>query len=160
MPRADLIVAIGNGEHCVGSVDAAAQIFEQIERCFVRPVHVFEHDERLLALQLIERRVEDGIAGSAGTDRGQQRSLSLSRDVVQRRERPGCEERVTRAPKYARVALHMRKLLQQDGLSDTGLTRHERDDSRRVRPSCEAIQPNSRTTFALEQFHRVCTARA
>ena len=160
VPRADLVIAIGDGEHCVRAVDAAPQKLEQIERCFVRPVHVFEHDESLLALQFIERRGEDGVAGSAGIDGGQQRPLSLSRDVVQRRERPGREERITRAPQYPRIALQMRELLQQYGLSDAGLAGHEREASAAFARVAKPFSQIREATFTLEQFHRMCTARA
>ena len=160
VPRADLVVAIGNREHRVRPVDAASQILEQIERCFVRPVHVFEYDQRLLALQFIEGGAEDGVADSAGIHGGQQRSLSLPGDVVQRREWPGREERITRAPQHPSIALQMRKLLQQNGLSDARLACHECKASAAFARVAKPFSQIREATFTLEQFHRLCTGRA
>ena len=46
MPRADLIIAIRNREHRGCAMDPSTQILEQVERCFVRPMHVFKHHQR------------------------------------------------------------------------------------------------------------------
>src|ERR1700677_2803543 len=100
MPRTDLVITIGDGEHCVSTMDASAQILEQIERCLVRPMHVFEYDQRLFALHLVQRCGEDLLAVRAGIDRRQQCALRLPRDVVQRSKRSGCKERIARPPKY------------------------------------------------------------
>jgi len=63
MPRADLVVAIGDREHYACAVNAAAQILEQVERCLVRPMHVLEYDQRgRPSLQFIERSGEDFVA--------------------------------------------------------------------------------------------------
>src|SRR3979490_3325239 len=115
MPRAALVIPIRNREHCVCAMNAASQKLEQIERRFVRPMHVFEYDQRLLpALQLIERRGKDYVA-VAGIDGRQQRALRLPRDVVQRGEGTRREERIARPPQYTRFALLLREFLQQRG---------------------------------------------
>src|SRR6267378_2769866 len=113
MPRTYLVIAVRNREHYVCAMNAAAQKLEQIERRFVRPMHVFEYDQRLRpSLQLIERCGEDDVAVRSGIDGRQQRTLRLPRDVVQRGEGTGREERIARPPQYTRFALLLREFLQ------------------------------------------------
>ena len=103
MPRANLVVAIRDREHCACTMNSAAQMLEQVKRCFVRPMHVFKNNQRLRPLQLIKRCGEDFLALRCSIDGRQQRALRLPGDIVQRGERPGCEERVARPPQYARL---------------------------------------------------------
>ena len=153
MARTDLIIAIGHHQHRVGALNTAAEKFEQIERRFVRPVHVFKHDQCARALQLVERCRKDCVAVGAGIDRRQQRTLRLARDVVKRSESPGGEERIARAPKHPRLALLLRELLQQRGLADTRFTAHQRDAAAVPGSGMEPLSQVRETSFTLEQFH-------
>ena len=141
MPRADLIVAIGDREQHACAVNAAAQILEQVERCLVRPMHVLEDDQCLRpSLQLIERSGEDFVAVRSGIDGRQQRALRLPRDVVQRGKRTGSEERIARPPQHGRRALLLREFLQQRGLADACFAPHERDTTAVLRRSAEPFR--------------------
>src|SRR3981189_1403905 len=151
MPRADLVIAIRNGEHCVCAMNAASQKLEQIERRFVRPMHVFEYAHRLRpALQLIERCGKDYVAVRAGIDGRQQRALRLPRDVVQRGEGPGREERIARPPQYTRFARLLRQFLQQRGLADPRFAADERDTTTALRRSTEPFRQIGETSLTLK----------
>ncbi len=82
VPRAELVIAIRRRQHGARAVDAPAEILEQIERGLIRPVQVFEYDQRRRALELIERRAEYRVGAGGGIDRGQQPSFGLARDIV------------------------------------------------------------------------------
>ena len=157
MPRADLVVAVGNREHCVCAMDATAEILEQIKRCLIRPMHVLEHDQRLFALQLVQRCSENVVPIRTGIDRPQQRALRLPRDVVQRSERSGCKERIAGPPKHPRLALLPGELLYQRRLADARLAGHERDTAASLGSGMEPLREIRKTSFTLEQFHRMFT---
>src|SRR5579863_2893099 len=132
---------------------ATAEILEQIERCLVRPMHVFEYYQRLFALQLVQRRGENFVAIRSGSDRRQQRAFRLPRDVVQRGERPGCKERIACPPKYPRLALLLAECLYQRGLADARFAGHERDTTASLGSGMEPPGQFRKTLLTLEEFH-------
>src|ERR1700727_3097278 len=149
MPRTHLVITICDREHCVGATDASAQILDQVERCLVCPMHVFEYNERLLALQLIQRRGEDFVAVRAGTDRRQQCSFRLPRDVVQWGERSRCKERITCPPKYPGLALLLGELLYQCGFADARFASNERNAAASLGGGMEPFHQIRKTSFTL-----------
>src|SRR5262245_7911959 len=98
MPWTHFVVAVSDHEQGARASDAPAEVLEQIEGRFVRPMHVFEYQKGVAALQLIEGCAEDCIATAARGQRRQQRALRLPRNVVQRAQRTGREERIAGAP--------------------------------------------------------------
>jgi hypothetical protein len=88
-----------------------------------------KYGQRSRALELIQRGGEDGVAVRAGAHGRQQRALSLPRDVVEGRQRPGCKKRIAGPPEHSRVALLLREFLQQHGFADA------------ASPRTSAIQP-------------------
>ena len=82
MLHADFIVAVGDGQQRAGAMDAPAEVFQQVERRLVRPVHVLENDDRRFPVDLIERGGKGGIPVSRPIDRREQRPLGLPRNVV------------------------------------------------------------------------------
>src|SRR6185312_15621430 len=159
MPYTDLVIAIGNHEHCMCAMDASAQILEQIKSCLIRPMHVFEHDQRLFALEFVQRCGEDLVAVRAGIDGRQQCAFGLPRDVVQRPEGPWRKERIACAPQYPRPALLLGEFLNQRGLADARLARHEDDTAAAPGNGLEPFREIRKTSFTLEQFHRLCTRK-
>ncbi len=157
MPRADLVVAIRNGEQRLRTVNAAAQVLEQVERCFVRPMHVFKDDQRLRPLQLIEGCGEDYVAIRSGVDGRQQRALRLPRDVEQRGEGLGREECIACPPQYSRLTLLRREFLKQCGLANPRFAAHEGDTTSTLRYTSEPLSQIGKISFTLEQFHQTHT---
>jgi hypothetical protein len=70
-----------------------------------------------------------------------------------RRERPGCEERIARAPKHTRVALPAREFVQQRGLADPCLAAQKRGAAAARRGGTQPIRQFGQISFTLEQFH-------
>src|ERR1700733_1338557 len=159
MPRTHLVITIGDDEHRVSAMDAPAQILQQVERCLVRPMHVFEYDQRLFALQLVEHGGEDLLAVRTGIDRRQQCALRLPRDVVQRGKRPGCEECIACPPKYPSPARLPAEFLYQCGFADARFTRDERNTAASRGGPVKPLRQIRKVSFALQQFHRMRTRR-
>src|SRR5687768_16876366 len=90
MARAHLVVAKGRDQHGWRAMDAPADKFQQIERRLVRPVHVFEDNERWRtgALELLQRREKDCLTARCLIERGPQWPGGLTRNIVQRRQWP------------------------------------------------------------------------
>ncbi len=60
MPRRDFVVPVGDNQQCSGLVDPAAEIAKQVERRFVRPMDVFDDNQRwTLGRQRIEHGCEE-----------------------------------------------------------------------------------------------------
>ena len=55
----DLTIAIGENEKPVAAPDPATQEFDHVERCFVRPLGVLEHENRWA--QLARQEIEEGL---------------------------------------------------------------------------------------------------
>jgi hypothetical protein len=153
MARADFVVAIRQRQHGACAMDAPTQEFEQIERCLVRPMQVLENDQRSLALELVERRVEDCAPILLRAQSLEQRTSRLPRDIVERSERTGCKERVARAPQQTRIALPLRECPHQRRLADAGFADDERDTPSSSR-GVEARRELGQGYFAFEELHR------
>jgi hypothetical protein len=114
MSGTDLVIAVGNREHDMCAVDAAAEEFEQIERSLVCPMHVFENNQRRgVAFELVERSSEYLVPTHPRFGGRQQGTLCLTRNVMQRGQRSRCEERIACTPQHPRRMLLPGELLQQ-----------------------------------------------
>ena len=155
MARADFVGAIGHHQHRARALHAPAEKLQQVEGGLVGPVTVFEHDQRRRPLlQLIERRREDRVAAGLRADGDQQLALSLACDVVQRRERPRCEQRIACSPEHARRdALLAGELLQQRRLADARFAMHEGDTAALLHRARQPIVEIGETLFAFEELH-------
>lgn len=152
-----LVVAVGQDGQRRRAANPPAEIFEQIERRCVGPMHVLEHEHgRLLAtLQLVQESAEDREPVGGGSHQLQQRALYLKRDVVQRTQRLRREQRVAAAKQRARLgALRREEILDQAGLADPGLAVHERDTT--LAGSCltQRFGESPQCGVALQQLHR------
>jgi hypothetical protein len=156
---ANLVVPVRYDDHRAGSMDAAAEELEQIKRCLVRPVHVFEHDQRRRPLQLIQRCGKDVVAVRAVPMDANSAPLSLAGNVVQRREWPGRGEVVAAAPQAARDALPRAEFLQQHGLADARFAAYEHRAAIAAGRGAEPSQQLSKASIALEQFHHFLIPR-
>ena len=110
-------------------------------------------------LDLVQRCGEDLLAVRAGIDRRQQCALRLPRDVVQRSKRSGCKERIARPPKYPSLAQLLAEFLYQCGFADARFTSHERNTASSHGGQVEPLRQIRKISFALQQFHRICTRR-
>src|SRR5262245_21163308 len=156
MLRADLVVAIGDHEQAVRSADAAAEKFQQVERSFVGPVHVFDDGNRRLApaLHLVEDGGEDRGARGFFFKEREQTSLSLLRDVVDRPEGTRRQQRVARPPEDARLRLvRLGEALDERGLPDSRLAADEHETTIAGGDDVEQAFQFMEEVFALEQFH-------
>ena len=97
MLGSDFVVTVSDHEQRSGSMNASAEELEQVERRIVRPVNVFEHDERALSLRLVERGGEDDVPARSGRQRCLQSAFCLPTDVVKRRQGARREESIARA---------------------------------------------------------------
>ena len=158
MPRADFVVAIRNRKHGARAMNSAPQILEQVERRFVRPVHVFKDDQRRRLFQFIERRGENLVSVGSGTDRRQQRALRLTH---WRAAGEASSRHPDRSPgarlEHTRAALQFRELLQQRRLADACFTAQKGDATAACRHAAEPFAQIGEASFTLEQFHRFRT---
>ena len=100
-----LIVAVGQDDQRRRAADPPAEIFEQIERRRVCPMHVleYEHGRLLAALQLVQQSAEDREPVGCGLHQLQQRAFCLKRDVVERTQRLRREQRIAPTEQRARL---------------------------------------------------------
>ena len=86
MAAVQLVVAVGQDDQRRRAANPPAQIFEQIERRRIGPVHVLEdeHGRLLGALQLMQESGEDREPVSCRSHQLQQLAIRLKRDIVER----------------------------------------------------------------------------
>src|SRR6185369_14270130 len=105
----DLIIAIGNDEQCVEFVDASTKKLEEIERCFISPVNVFDNQNGGgLILEFVENGGEDGRTRGFFFEQRKEVATDLSRDVGNGAEWSRGEQRIAAAPQNAKVLVWLR----------------------------------------------------
>ncbi len=70
MARAKFIIPVGQYQQRPGSGDAAAEKDQQIERGFIRPVHILENGNACALAQFFEHRRKDQAAVGIGFEQG------------------------------------------------------------------------------------------
>src|ERR1700724_3659845 len=80
--RAHFIVAICNHNHGPRSLNPAAKELEQVKRCFIGPMHVFEYDHGTRLIKFSERCAESYVPARVRMNCRCQSTCSLSRHVV------------------------------------------------------------------------------
>lgn len=127
MTGTDLVVAIGREQQRASAVNAATDEFEQIERGLIRPVHVFEYAYRGRLTELAEKAAENHLTRRFRVECATELAIDALGDVVQRAERPWCEQGLTAAAQDTRRRDTCQKRIYQTGLADTGFAEDERD---------------------------------
>ena len=128
MARADLLAARAQDDHGAQQRDAAAEIFDEIERGIVRPVHVLENEDRGLAriLQRVQQRRKQPFGGSGLVEQVADRRIEPTHHVVEGAERTRGEERLAPPPQHLGASLGAAgKVLQERGFADAGFALDE-----------------------------------
>ena len=125
MLRPNLIVAIGSDDHRGHAINPAANEAQQVERGFVRPVDIFEHNQHRLWTERQER--QKCAEYVVQLPRFAQEPIKLAThqpgNVHEWPERPGSRERITRATKHARCRHGCSaEFLDEDRLANTSFT--------------------------------------
>ena len=118
------VVAIADHQHHAEPGQATAEELDQVERRLVGPVGVLDdhHRRRRQTREMVEDRVEDVVPAGRRADRPGEVSADLPRNVVQRRQGMGREQRLAAAPQHAGgLGLGGGKLPKQRCLANAGL---------------------------------------
>jgi hypothetical protein len=124
--KVQLVVAVG-GDHERGrGPDSPTQQPEDVQRRFVRPVEVFEdQDRRAGRPQLADELGGDRMWPRVPRDELLQRAADLLRDVQERPQRAWREERVTRAVERPYRRLPLQERAYERGLAPARLAADE-----------------------------------
>ncbi len=101
MIRAHLIVAVADDEQDAEGGEAPTEEFDEVERRFVGPMHVFEDQDggQAAAAQFLDRDVEATASRRSAASRAPGKlAADLARDVIKRRQRMRREERFAATP--------------------------------------------------------------
>lgn len=123
MPRANLLAARAQDDHGAQQRDAAAEIFDEIERGIVRPVHVLEDEHRGLAgvLQRVQQRRKQPFGSGGLVEQVADGRIEPTHHIVEGTERAWREEGLAPPPQDLGACLGAAgKVLQEHGFADAG----------------------------------------
>ena len=128
----ELVVPIAHEQQRRGRSDPPAEQAKDVERAFIRPVDILEHDDgRWAGRKLVEKRFGYLVRPSLAPHELVERAARLLRDVDERAERPRCEQRVTQAPQGTRLYRKgVTEVPQEDRLADACLAAQEHEPAR------------------------------
>ena len=161
MATIQLVVAVGQDDQRRCGANPPAEIFEQIERRRVGPMHVLEHEHGwLLAnLQLVQESAEDREPVGGGSHQLQQRAFDSKRDVIERTQRLRREQRIAPTEQRARLgAMRGEEVFDQGGLADPSLAGHQRDAPLAGRCLAQRVGKAHQRRLTLEQLHGAASA--
>jgi len=148
----ELVVPVGKEDERGRRLRSASEQAEQVERRLVRPVHVLQEEHRRPRAQLVEQRGEHVVRPRAARDEPGERLADLGRDVGDRPERAGREERVARTLQHAHVRRALgAKAPDERRLSDTRLAGDEEHAARAGTGSGQPGAQRVEERFALEE---------
>jgi len=155
MPLAELVIAVAGHEQRACAVDASPEERDQVEGRLIRPVHVFEHQQRPLTRELIKSGGKQCAGSCARIDCREQRALRLQGDVVERRPRTGREQRVACSPEDTHLVLPPGEFPQQRRLANSGFSGQKRYTAGALDSRTEPFLQIGEARFAFEQIHRI-----
>ena len=123
------VVAVTGDRECGDPLDPADEQAKDVERGLVRPVDVLEHEHaRGTSVQLLGQRGDHLVRPRAALDERAELAPDRLRDVEQRAERPGREQRIAGAEEdLGRAGPVVAEAADQGGLSDPGLAANQGD---------------------------------
>ena len=138
-------------------LDATGEQAKDVERGLVRPVQILDdEDDRSPCVQLLHERAGNLVGHCAALDERDELASDRVRDLDQRAERPGREQRVAGAAQNGRpVDLLVAERADKSSLADAGLA-SEQDDvtAARTLDFRQAVDQRRQLGVALEQAGR------
>src|SRR5262249_19489258 len=128
MARTELVVTVGQHEERGDLADATGEELDQVERRFVSPVEIFDHDDHgRAARELLENGREDGPRRRPCVELRRERPSRLPGDVVNGPKWPWRVEGIAGAPECAaRWRASPGEVLEERCLADAGFAEHQR----------------------------------
>ena len=131
MGPAELVIAIRRDEERIKPFDPAGDETNDVERALVRPVDVFQHDDRGRSpRELLDERVREAVRIRTAANEVVERSADRPREVDERSQRPRHEERIARSREHMRALRHLRaETPHESALADPRLACDEHETS-------------------------------
>ncbi len=94
----ELVIAVGQDQQGGSAVYASGQVFDEIERCLVGPVDVFDHQDGGRARNIVEKGSEERRTVRLALEQHAQRGSGLLGDVIERAQWTRRKQGLARRP--------------------------------------------------------------